>query len=310
MIPPFFNPKNSLRLFGLKEEFNFISSLYNKKKLPKVLMLSSNKGIGKSTLVNHFLFSIFDKKNYDIKKCILKEDSFFLKQFRDNVFSNIIYVNGSDLISIKIEDIRNLKKKILKSSLLDKDRFIIFDDIVLLNINSLNALLKIIEEPSEKNYFILINNNSKPILETIKSRTLEIKVNLNEEQRCKIIDSLITNLNLELRLSPVESKLSPGNFIKFNYFCLEHNIDLEKDFVHNFSFILKLYKKEKNILFINFAFFITDYYINYLKLKKNFKNDKIYDLRNFIFDNLNSFLLYNTNQNSLINAINDKLKYE
>ena len=73
---------------------------------------------------------------------------------------------------------------------------------------------------------------------------------------------------------------------------------------------MKLYKKEKNILFINFAFFITDYYINYLKLKKNFKNDKIYDLRNFIFDNLNSFLLYNTNQNSLINAINDKLKYE
>ena len=77
MNPPFFNPKNSLRLFGLKEEFNFISSLYKKKKLPKVLMLSSNKGIGNSTLVNHFLFSIFDKKNYDINKYILKEDSFF-----------------------------------------------------------------------------------------------------------------------------------------------------------------------------------------------------------------------------------------
>ena len=39
-----------------------------------------------------------------------KRRFFFLKQFRDNVFSNIIYVNGSDLISIKIEDIRNLKK--------------------------------------------------------------------------------------------------------------------------------------------------------------------------------------------------------
>ena len=307
MNPPFFNPKNSLCLFGLKEEFNFISSLYKKKKLPKVLMLSSNKGIGKSTLVNHFLFSIFDKKNYDINKYILKEDSLFLKQFRDNVFSNIIYINGSDLISIKIDDIRNLKKNILKSSLLDKDRFIIFDDIELLNINSLNALLKIIEEPSENNYFILINNNSKPLLETIKSRTLEIKVNLNEVQRCQIIESLITKLNLEL--SPVKSKLSPGNFIKFNYLCFEHNIDLEKDFVDNFSLILKLYKKEKNILFINFAFFITDYYIN-SKLKNNFKDDKIYDLRNFIFDNLNTFLLYNTNQNSLVNAINNKLKYE
>ena len=120
---------------------------------------------------------------------------------------------------------------------------------------------------------------------------------------------MITKLNLELRLSPVKSKLSPGNFIKFNYFCFEHNIDLEKDFVDNFSLILKLYKKEKNILFINFAFFITDYYIN-SKLKNNFKDDKIYDLRNFIFDNLNNFLLYNTNQNSIVNAINNKLKYE
>ena len=37
-------------------------------------------------------------------------------------------------------------------------------------------LLKIIEEPSKKNYFILINNKSKPILDTIKSRSLEIKI--------------------------------------------------------------------------------------------------------------------------------------
>ena len=31
----------------------------------------------------------------------------------------------------------------------------------------LNALLKIIEEPSKNNYFILINNKSKPLIETL-----------------------------------------------------------------------------------------------------------------------------------------------
>ena len=60
--------------------------------------------------------------------------------------------------SIKVDDIRNLKSKILQSSIIDKDRFIILDDVELFNINSLNALLKIIEEPNKKNYFILINN--------------------------------------------------------------------------------------------------------------------------------------------------------
>ena len=63
--PTFFNAKNSLNLFNLKENFKFISELYLKKNLPKVLMFTGNKGSGKSTLVNHFLYSIFDIDNYD-----------------------------------------------------------------------------------------------------------------------------------------------------------------------------------------------------------------------------------------------------
>ena len=50
--PKYFNPKNSLQLFGLKKNFIFLSSLYLKDKLPKVLMLSGLKGIGKSTFDN------------------------------------------------------------------------------------------------------------------------------------------------------------------------------------------------------------------------------------------------------------------
>ena len=36
---------------------------------------------------------------------------------------------------------------------MNKPRFIIFDDVELFNNNSLNALLKIIEEPSKNNFF-------------------------------------------------------------------------------------------------------------------------------------------------------------
>ena len=62
--------------------------------------------------------------------------------------------------------------------------------------NSLNALLKIIEEPGKNNYFFLINNKSKPLLETIKSRSLEIKIVLNEKKRIEIINHLIDFFNL------------------------------------------------------------------------------------------------------------------
>ena len=177
--PVFFEPKNSFNLFGLKEHFAFLYNLYEKQVIPKVLMFTGNKGTGKSTLINHFLYSIFDKENYNFKKNILDKNSKFFLYFVKNSFPNIIYIKGSDFKSVRVDDIRNLKTKIYKSTILNKERFIVFDDIELFNHNSLNALLKIIEEPNKRNHFFLINNKAKPLLETIKSRSLEIKINLN-----------------------------------------------------------------------------------------------------------------------------------
>ena len=307
--PKYFDPKNSLNLYGLEKDFSFLSSLYLVKKLPKILMLSGLKGSGKSTLVNHFLFSIFDKENYNIKEFNLLNTSTFYNQFKNNIFQNIIYLKGSDFKSIKVDDIRNLKLQILKSSIINNDRFIILDDIELFNTNSLNALLKIIEEPSKNNYFILINNRTKPLIDTIKSRSLELKVILSETKRLEIINKLIKFCNIETILNPDKSKLTPGKFIKFNYICNEYNIYIDNEFLDNLSLLLNLYKKNKEILFIDMAFYLTDLYFKDFKNKDVIKRDKIYDLKTFVLNNLNKFLTLNLNQNSLLNAINDKLKH-
>jgi len=307
-FPIYFDSKSSLSLFGLQEHFKFISKLYLNQNLPKVLMFSGEKGSGKATLVNHFLYSVFDIKNYNSDKFILSEKSIFQNQFHNNIFSNIIYISGADFKTIKIEDIRNLKIKILQSTISNKDRFIIFDDIELFNNNSLNALLKILEEPSKKNYFCLINNKSKTLLKTIKSRALEIKIILNQSQRLDIINKLVDSFKLELILDPKSTQLSPGNFVKFNYICKECDINPLDNFVENLSLLLNLYKKNKNIVFINLIFFITDYYFKYLKENKLFNNDKVFTTKNYIFENLNSFILYNINENSLINNISQKIK--
>ena len=45
--------------------------------------------------------------------------------------------------------------------MIDNKRFVILDDVEMFNLNSMNALLKMIEEPGPDNYFILIYNKSK-----------------------------------------------------------------------------------------------------------------------------------------------------
>ena len=97
-------------------------------------------------------------------------------------------------------------------------RFIILDDVETFNSNSLNALLKLIEEPSDTNYFILINNKTKPILETIKSRCLEIKILLDKTTREKIINYLIKYFDQPIVLDKNIVQTSPGNYLKFNFF--------------------------------------------------------------------------------------------
>tara|TARA_B100000575_G_C23106436_1_gene638638 strand:- start:623 stop:1558 length:936 start_codon:yes stop_codon:yes gene_type:complete len=309
-FPLFFEAKNSYKLFGLDKDFNFLVNLYKSNKLPKISLFSGSKGVGKSTLINHFLFSIFDTENYDLTNKSLSVTSNFFTQFKNNIFSNIIYIKGSNYKSVKVDDIRNLKKEVLHSSILNKDRFIILDDVELFNKNSLNALLKIIEEPNKRNYFILINNQTSPLLETIKSRSLEFKIILNENDRLSIIKELIDLFKIEIYLKPDQIRLSPGNYLKFNYILQEYQISLSQDFKKNLSQLLSLYKKNKNMIFVDIAYFIADHYINKLHDNKVLNNDKFFELKNYIFDNFNNFLLYNVSQNSLIKALENKLNYE
>ena len=185
MLEEIFNSKKTLKLLGHEKNFDFFKNLLSIKKFPNVIMLAGEKGIGKSTFVNHLMYYYFDKENYDLFKKTLLIKSPFYQQFIDNIFSNIIYLNGTDFKNAKVEEIRKLKNKLLKTPILKDKRFIILDDVESFNNNSLNALLKVMEEPSN-NYFLLINNKTAPILDTIKSRCMIINFSLNTESRIKI----------------------------------------------------------------------------------------------------------------------------
>ena len=94
--------------------------------------------------------------------------------------------------NIDIGQVRNLILSLNKSSFNIKPRFVLIDNIELLNTNSVNALLKILEEPNDNINFILINNNKK-VLPTLKSRCLNFKISLTYEQSINITNKLLND---------------------------------------------------------------------------------------------------------------------
>lgn len=297
----------NLSLYELGHKLNFLIQLYNSKRFPKVLMLTGKKGIGKSTLVNHLLNYIYDKESYNLKEFLIDNQTTFYNSHLNNTFSNIIYLSGVNINNIKIDDIRNLKSNLMKSNISKNERFIILDDIENFNKNSLNALLKIVEEPPENTFFIFINNQSQPLIETIYSRSLEIKITLTNDMRMRVIESLVKKNNLSDIIDYESSNLTPGNFLIFNEISKKYKIEINDNYLKNLKILITQFKKNKDVNLINMLLYLTDFYFYQLLNKKEDDLETIINKKNFITNNICKFIKYNLNPNSLINAINSKL---
>ena len=309
-IHQYFDPKKTIELFGLQSYLFFFYELILREKFPKVMLLSGEKGLGKSTLTNHLMSLVFDNKNYDIKKNLVNKNSIYYSQYLDNIFPNIINFTASNSKNITIEDVRILKNTLSKTPISFGKRFIIIDDVETLNINCLNGLLNIIEKPKKNDNFILINNKSQPVLETIKSRAIEIKIIMNEDQIEKVSSFLLNKFNQKIIFDRNLIKCSPGNFLKYNYIFNQNKFNIDEKYTIILKKILALYKKEKDIFFRDILLFYSDYYLQKIRINKDLNYKKTITKRSLIFNNINDFFLYNLNQDTLIRSIENNVFYE
>ena len=115
-------------LIGHSSHLNNFLSLHKANKLPKKILLSGKKGIGKSLLVKHFLYQYYVDEN---SKLLLN----------NNTHPNVLNIKRKDdKKNIEIDQIREIIKFTNQSSFNNKLKFIIIDDVESLNINSSNAL--------------------------------------------------------------------------------------------------------------------------------------------------------------------------
>ena len=272
------DPFNQLQLFGYEDYFNELKNLYIKKKLPNKILLNGKKGIGKCTFANHFINYVLsndEEKKYDDNSYLINSNSKTFKLIINKSSPNFFLVKAKeDKNNIEIDQIRELIDFCNKSSFNNKPRFVIIDDIEYLNLNSSNALLKILEEPNDRIYFILINNSSK-ILSTIKSRCLTFNINFNFETIKKIFTQ-ITKLEINELISEdlICHYFSVGEYLSIFEFSKINKLDLLNLNLKDFIKLIvddKIYKKDKILNKLIYEF-IELYYLKKKSSEQNFLN--------------------------------------
>ena len=268
-------------------------SFFNNGKLPAKILLSGRKGIGKSLIVKNFLYKIFDTDNSRIL-------------IDNETHMNVLNIKkNNDKKNIEIDQIRKIIKFTNQSSFNNKSRFIIIDDVEYLNINSSNALLKSLEEPNEIVFFFLIYNSDLAILDTIKSRCLEYKINISLENTKLIINSYFDeDIYDVINDSLVGYYSTPKFLINLIIYLRENNLstidtninDLIENIIYNKHYNKDLFVKE----YINYI--IELFFYNHINITKKitfsvkkYYYSKLTNIRKFNLDYETFFLEFKDN---------------
>ena len=270
------DPFNQTNLYELNDYFFDLKDLFDNNKLPNKILFSGPKGTGKSTLSLHLINYILSKKEdfpYDIDNLKINEKNRSFNLIKNNSSPNFYFINvKKDKKFIEINQIRELINFCNKSSFNDLPRFILIDNIEMMNLNSSNSLLKILEEPNHNINFILINN-SKKILPTIRSRCLDFKISLSHDKHLKIFSSITKkDLNHLINEDLISHYFTIGDLINLYDFSIKHNIDLLHTNLKYFLLEIidnNYFKKEVSISNLIFVF-IQMYFLKNIHLKNNF----------------------------------------
>ena len=284
-------------LIGHKEYLNNLEYLYKENKLPNKILLSGHKGIGKALLVKNFLYKVFDDNNSHVL-------------INNNSHPNILNIKKKDDKKIiEIDQIREIIKFTNQSSFNNKSKFIIIDDVEYLSTSSSNALLKSLEEPNINVNFFLVYNSNLQILDTIKSRCIEIKINLNQEYTKLIVnkyfeDNLYDNINNSLS----NFYSTPKFLILLVYYLKENDLSLVDT---NINFLIKniiVNKHYNKNTFVkdNLNYIIELFFYNHINITKEIS----YKVKEYYYTKLSNIRKFNLDYETFFLEFKDKLLSE
>ena len=303
-------PKNQLQLYGYKYYFDTFANLFKNNKLPNTILLSGLKGSGKATFAYHLINYVFANKEqfpYDLSNFKINNSNKSFNLIKNNSHPNFHLIDLlDDKKVIEISQIRKMINYANKSAFNNKERIILIDNAENLNLNSSNALLKIIEEPNDNVFFILIFDNNKKILETVKSRCLKFNFALSSNECIYITNQIIQrDINDIINLDLINYYNTVGDFINLINFSLSTNLEVSNLDLKFFLINIIENKHYRKDTFIknNIYKFIEFYFLKLISLNKSQKQipllyenfiKKIFYLKKFNLDEEAFFIEFKT----------------
>ena len=310
-----FLPNKQEKLFLYDQYFKLFAKLYKNNLLPNKILLTGQSGLGKSTFAYHFInFILSDKEDcpYDFMNFTINSSnrSFLLinQKYHPNFF---LIENFNDKQIIDIKQVKNMIGFANKTSYEKKIKFILIDNAEYLNLHSVNALLKIIEEPPPNTFIIFIHNSSTKLVETLKSRCIEYKIFFSNQQRQKILENLLIYYDLKIDKDFLEKIMSfydsPGTILNSITLINAKVIDSNKaDLINVISNMMEFNLKNKN----NINLYLLQNFIElffFKELKKNNNKNKISFNYSKVLTRLNFFRKYNIDMNNTFYEIKENI---
>jgi len=310
-----FLPNKQKELFLYDQYFKLFAKLFKNNLLPSKILLTGQSGLGKSTFAYHFInFILSDKEDYsyDSKNFTINSlnRSFHLinQKYHPNFF---LIQNLDDKQIIDIKQVKNMISFANKTSYEKKIKFILIDNAEYLNLSSVNALLKIVEETPSNTFIIFVHNSSIKLIETLKSRCIEFKIFFSNQEKEIILKNLLTYHDLKIDLNLFEKIKSyhdsPGAILILVKLINEKIIDMNNPnltgVISNLMEFILMNKNNTNLNLLQNAielFFFQE-------LKKSNNKNKIYLTYSKVLKSLNLLKKYNIDMNNTFYEIKENI---
>ena len=166
-------------IIGNEQIKNILQESIKRNKTSHSYLFVGIEGIGKKIVAKEFAKMLLcleeNKQESNCKSCI---------EFNSNNHPDFLLLESEGNV-IKIEQIRQLQKRIQEKPIISHKKVYIINDADKMTKEAQNCLLKTLEEPPEFSTIILIGTNENAFLSTIKSRCMILHFQKIEDEKIK-----------------------------------------------------------------------------------------------------------------------------